>query len=157
MLALLTQHPTRHDAVLVIPVLVVIAIAVWLLMRFRRPHEAVISVLPVLLVVPLPYLWFVAVNQHSAVHTFFTYRIQAMAIFAILYAVLASIDWGPVITRAGNPLSGYRSGRSRGRVNASARESDGRNATRLDSGRPRGEQGRRDRLRTPRPPLEGAG
>ena len=111
---LLMEHPTRHDAVLLIPVLAVIVVAIWMLVRYRRPHEAVISTLPVLLVVPLPYLFFLVANQASVNNQSFGYRMQAMAVFAILYAVLASIDWRAAITRIRNAVSGYHSGSSGG-------------------------------------------
>lgn len=46
----------------------------------------------VLLVVPLPYLWYLLAANHSSVHHFFTYRTQTIAAFALLYFVLSVID-----------------------------------------------------------------
>jgi hypothetical protein len=113
-MAVLTQNPTHHDRLFLIAGLVVVVIVVLLLVRFRQPREIVVGALPVLLVVPLPYLWFLLANQHSTDNAYFTYRIQAMALFAILYVVLASIDFGAVLAGVRKPLAGRRSKRDAG-------------------------------------------
>jgi hypothetical protein len=85
----------RGDVVVFLLVVAVLLLAVfaWLLIRFRQPAEKIARALPVLLVAPLPYLWYVAANNHSGIHYGFTYRLQAMTLFALLYLALASIDW----------------------------------------------------------------
>lgn len=39
-----------------------------------------------------PYIWYAIVAGHSTIHAFFTYRIQAISIFAILCAMIECID-----------------------------------------------------------------
>lgn len=90
--------------VVILPVLVLTAL--WLLLFNRKPAAEIVRVLPVLSVVPLPYLWIAIASNHSAIHASFTYRIQAMVVFAVTYALLASVDFGRVQRRLG--LLGYR-------------------------------------------------
>lgn len=49
--------------------------------------------LQLVLIATLPYIWFVVASNHSAIHDFFTYRIQAVTIMAILCAMYFAIDW----------------------------------------------------------------
>lgn len=76
-----------------------IAVALWLLAFNRKPSEEIARALPVLWVAPLPYLWIAAASNHSAHHAWFTYRIQAVTVFAVSYALLASVDFERVRSR----------------------------------------------------------
>jgi hypothetical protein len=90
--SVLTPHPEQQP-ILILFVIAIVAIATWLLIKHRQPNATVASVLPVLLAVPLPYLWYLVTNQYSTSWCFIAYRVQAVAIFAITYVVLASIRW----------------------------------------------------------------
>ncbi len=76
-------------------VLLVVASIVWLLLywRFRRPSSRIGAAAHVMLLAPLPYLWFVLAKQHSAQHFWFTYRIQAISVFAIAFLALECVDF----------------------------------------------------------------
>lgn len=72
-----------------------IAAAVGWAMTRRSAGDAVIKrAAPALLVVPLPYLWMIAANNHSMHHSWFTYRMQVFAVFAVVYFVATAIDFG---------------------------------------------------------------
>ncbi|MCL4822298.1 MAG: hypothetical protein KJ067_24485 [Vicinamibacteria bacterium] len=64
---------------------------------YRRPGREISQAGAVLLVVPIPYLWFVVANNHSSIHNFFTYRIQAGAVFALLYFLLVLPDYDRIL------------------------------------------------------------
>ncbi len=55
--------------------------------------------LPVILIIigVLPYLWFAFTPNHSYIHHWFTSRIQAITIFALLTVYLNLIDWRKMI------------------------------------------------------------
>lgn len=81
--------------VFLVAALAVAALSAWLVRTGRLSAIGLRDASPVLLVVPLPYLWFAVASNHSVEHYWFTYRIQAIAVFAIVYFV----------------ISGFRSGR----------------------------------------------
>jgi len=61
----------------------------------KRVSAGLSRVWPVMLVVPLPYIWFLVANNHTSIHHWFAYRIQAPAIVAVIYfaATCASVMW----------------------------------------------------------------
>lgn len=79
-------------AVAAVLMLTLVTLAVVVARRSRATKGDMRKATPVLLVAPLPYLWFVVVNNHSAIHNWFTYRIQAITIFAVLYVLLSAVD-----------------------------------------------------------------
>ena len=48
------------------------------------------------LVATLPYIWFFGAANHSFVHYWFTYRIQAISISGVLLAFYSLVDWSKV-------------------------------------------------------------
>ena len=74
--------------------LAVVALCVWLFVFNHRPGADIAKAVPVLFVVPLPYAWFIVANNHSTIHYWFTYRIQAIAVFALVYFALSCVDFG---------------------------------------------------------------
>jgi len=80
-------------AFLVLPAVAAVAVLVALARHPRK--DAKIRSLAALAVVGLtPYVWFLTVSNHSAVHYWFTYRIQAIAVFAAVFSVLFAFDPG---------------------------------------------------------------
>ena len=69
-------------------VLAVLAIVVLGFLVLRRAHPTLDRDAAVLLVIPLPYLWYLVASNHSLAHMAFTYRIQAIAVFALFYVAL---------------------------------------------------------------------
>ncbi len=51
------------------------------------------SLIPALFVGTFPYIWFFVFANHSQLHYFYTYRIQAITLFSIFAALGSSIDW----------------------------------------------------------------
>ena len=49
--------------------------------------------IPVLCIGFFPYIWFFILANHSQIHYFYTYRIQAITLFAVYAAISSSIDW----------------------------------------------------------------
>ena len=72
--------------------IVCVAVGAWLLVVARRPRAEVVRAASVLIVVPLPYLWFLVANNHTAIHHWFAYRIQAPVVFALIYFCASCID-----------------------------------------------------------------
>lgn len=72
---------------------VVVLLALVLLLRYRRPMAVIRRAAHVLLVAPLPYVWFLVTSNHSSIHYYFTYRIQLMTVFAVFFVLLSAIDF----------------------------------------------------------------
>ena len=53
-----------------------------------------------LVLVPVPYVWLAILGPHSKLHHAYTYRVQAIAVFAVVYFFAASVDWGRVRWRS---------------------------------------------------------
>lgn len=83
-----------HPWAFVAGLAVAVAVGAWLLLTGSVRVGGFRHAAPVLLVVPLPYLWFAVASNHSMEHYWFTYRIQAIAIFAIVYFVLSGFRRG---------------------------------------------------------------
>ncbi|MHB1324590.1 MAG: hypothetical protein ACYCXZ_09730 [Coriobacteriia bacterium] len=69
----------------------------------------------VLLVTPLPYLWLAIAANHTVNHHYFAYRIQAPAIFAVLFFIAAALWPGRPVAPA-SPVAGDRSGQMERRL-----------------------------------------
>ncbi len=72
----------------VILLLVLIAILIW-----RPDKTRLTTVFPILFVSFYPYIWYFVLSNHSQLHYFYTYRIQAITMFAVFAAISNSIDW----------------------------------------------------------------
>ena len=72
---------------LVVGAVVFLAAAIIVVDFFRRTgfRIGLDPAAAVLLVVPLPYIWYAIASNHSGIHARYTYRIQAVAVFAVLY------------------------------------------------------------------------
>lgn len=57
---------------------------------------------PVLILAPIPYIWFTALSEHSTVHAWFTYRSLAITIFVVLAVAFAGLT-----SSASDRQSGY--------------------------------------------------
>ena len=75
-----------------IPVYISIFV-IWIiaLIRKRKNIKDMKSIIPLILVALYPYAWYFAFAGHSTIHAWFTYRSQAIAIFAILCAMIETI------------------------------------------------------------------
>jgi hypothetical protein len=58
----------------------------------RKKNNRVFQLAPVLLICLYPYIWYLVLNQHSYVHSWFTFRIQGGGIFAVLLFLINSVD-----------------------------------------------------------------
>jgi len=58
--------------------------------------KAIKTNLLLLIVATFPYLWYLVLAQHSWCHPWFTYRIQAISIIAILFILINFISWDKV-------------------------------------------------------------
>lgn len=90
----------HKPAVLVLAVLILL---IFLMLRFRRKNWLSVFV-PTLIIGIYPYIWFYTMANHSQLHYFYTYRIQAVTLFALFAAVSCSIDWKkcPLVQRRNN-------------------------------------------------------
>lgn len=73
---------------------IMIAISiVWVgLFAFLRKKTSEFKVvLPLLCIAIVPYLWYIIFAGHSSIHTWFTYRIQAVSAFAVLTVMCLTI------------------------------------------------------------------
>ena len=66
--------------------LIAIIILVWRFIRHHNQNWKVIMV-PILIVGLFPYAWYFVFANHSQLHYFYTYRIQAITLFAIFAAL----------------------------------------------------------------------
>ena len=72
---------------------IAVFVALVLLVTCRRPRNVVKRADVVLVLVTMPYLWLATLGPHSKLHHAYTYRVQAIAVFAIVYFFAASVDW----------------------------------------------------------------
>ena len=74
--------------------LVALAALCWAILRHPRA-ERLANGWPGLLLVSLaPYAWYVLLHEHSLIHFWFTYRLQAVTIFVLLFVAFRAIDPG---------------------------------------------------------------
>lgn len=77
----------------VVATMLVVAI---LLAFFRRSREEVERAAVMLALIPPTYAWLAALGVHSKLHYWYTYRVQAVVVFAVVYFVGSSVDWNRV-------------------------------------------------------------
>ncbi len=88
-----------HKPFALIAVLLLVLIII--LIRHHRKDFLKRS-LPFLFVAVYPYVWYFVLSNHSQLHYFYTYRIQAITLFAVFASIGSSIDYGGL--RFPNPL-----------------------------------------------------
>ena len=71
----------------------IIITGIWaiLMIFFRKKISEIKVALPLLCIAILPYLWYIIFAGHSSIHSWFTYRIQAVTVFAILSAMCVTL------------------------------------------------------------------
>ena len=76
-------------------VLVLVAVAVFflLLVLFHRPAGQIRRLLPVLVVAPMPFVYYVVLSNLTLIHNWLSYRTLVITVFSVGYFVLASIDF----------------------------------------------------------------
>lgn len=53
--------------------------------------------LSMLLMASYPYLWYIVLANHSQIHFWFTYRIQLIAVFVIIYVILSNFNFDKLL------------------------------------------------------------
>ncbi|MDY0342391.1 MAG: hypothetical protein RBR28_02390 [Lentimicrobium sp.] len=97
-----SQDISRVDAIVrnfnLIPLVFIniLLIIPLLLSPFFFNKRGLSSVILFIVVAALPYIWFFGAANHSYVHYWFTYRIQAITISGVLLAFYSLVDWGKV-------------------------------------------------------------
>lgn len=68
--------------------------AIWLIMFvcYKKQFSKMKVLIPLMCIAVVPYIWYLAFSGHSSIHSWFTNKIQAMSIFAILSAMFYTID-----------------------------------------------------------------
>lgn len=82
------HRPVETVLVLAALALVVVAV-VWL----HRPAAQIRRLLPVLIVAPLPFAFYVVASNMALIHNWLMYRMLSIAVFSVVYFTLASIDF----------------------------------------------------------------
>ncbi|MBQ6342664.1 MAG: hypothetical protein IJI41_06050 [Anaerolineaceae bacterium] len=72
--------------------LVLFLIILFIFSRYRKKNWINI-IIPSLFIGFYPYFWYLLFANHSQMHYFYTYRIQAITVFAIFTAMSCAIDW----------------------------------------------------------------
>ncbi len=75
-----------------------IILGLWLLLAllFRKSWKQLLNGTVLLLVALYPYAWILVMANHCQIHYWFTYRIQAVALFAIVCWLDLSVDAGKI-------------------------------------------------------------
>ena len=79
----------HKPAVLLLTVLMVLII----LLVFNHKKDWKTAFVPYFLVAAFPYVWYLVFANHSQLHYFYTYRIQAITLFALIAWLSDAIDW----------------------------------------------------------------
>jgi hypothetical protein len=76
-------------------ILLVIYFIVWIILMFkhRNKNVKITQILPFLIVSILPYMWYIALTNHSGIHYWMTYKIQVITMFSIICASLKMLDF----------------------------------------------------------------
>ena len=72
-------------------ILLLLLILTFILIRHHRADWKE-TVLPFLMIAVFPYVWFFVFANHSQLHYFYTYRIQAISLFAVFAAIGCGLD-----------------------------------------------------------------
>ena len=72
--------------------LVLFLIILFIFSRYRKKNWINI-IIPSLFIGFYPYFWYLLFANHSQIHYFYTYRIQAITVFVIFTAMSCAIDW----------------------------------------------------------------
>lgn len=76
-----------------IAILILFAISwIYLIIKHRKERINLKSIIALIVIALMPYVWYVVLSNHSNIHAWFTYRIQAITLFAILSAMLEPIE-----------------------------------------------------------------
>lgn len=78
---------------LVVFALILLTFVFVVILLYKKSLSSVRNVIPFLIVGIYPYIWFNILASHSAIHSFFTYRIQMITLFAVLISIIYIIDW----------------------------------------------------------------
>lgn len=75
--------------------LLTIYVIIWaiLMIKHRNKNIKIAQLLPFILISVLPYMWYIALTNHSGIHYWMTYRIQAVSLFAWLAISLKMLDF----------------------------------------------------------------
>ena len=82
------QRPVGTFLVFAAMALIVVAV-IW----FHRPAAQIRRLLPLLVVAPLPFLFYAVASNMSLIHNWLMYRILSITIFSVIYFALASTDF----------------------------------------------------------------
>lgn len=72
--------------------IVFVVVWVYLIIKHRKTRVNFKNIILLIIIAVMPYAWYVLLSNHSNIHAWFTYRIQAIALFAILSAMLEPIE-----------------------------------------------------------------
>lgn len=79
----------------VLAILLIIITVIWgiIMVKNKKKPKKIKVVIPLIFITLYPYIWYFIFAGHSTIHSYFTYRIQAIAILGILCAMIESIDY----------------------------------------------------------------
>ena len=80
---------TQNFSMLPLSMLLTVLILLCILMVLRFRAQGGTKALLLLMTALLPYVWYLLVANHSYLHAWFTYRLQAVSIAALLMAILS--------------------------------------------------------------------
>ena len=63
------------------------------MVKNKKKPKKIKVVIPLIFITLYPYIWYFIFAGHSTIHSYFTYRIQSIAILGILCAMIESIDY----------------------------------------------------------------
>lgn len=79
------------SAIKIITILVILWFIIFIF--YKKPWKNVITLTSILLIGFLPYIWYIVLANHSQIHYWFTFRNQAITVFALGSFCLMSLDW----------------------------------------------------------------
>lgn len=86
---------------------ILVVLAILLLICFRRRMRYALQKCSLFVMIGLyPYIWYMILANHSEIHSYFTYRIQAITLFAIFLGIIYFIDWERIKTFWDNKFLG---------------------------------------------------
>lgn len=75
-----------------------IIIVVWCILFavYRKKIKECKVIIPLMCIAIVPYIWYILFAGHSSIHSFFTNRIQAMTVFALLCSMAETINFDKI-------------------------------------------------------------
>lgn len=91
-----TNFKIYFNAIVLTLLLIYFILWGFMMFKYREKEIKIKDVLPIILIGILPYAWYIVLSNHSNIHSWMTYRIQAITMFSIISITTKMIDFNNI-------------------------------------------------------------